>query len=123
LFGDGHDLADGGYPLRSRAHALEPRSTSRRTDSRTSRARPPVVRESCTAAAAAVDSVSHFLRIRCSSQKREARPGHEMQFASLVERGVSTARAIYAFNSINVDGWREYRHRLYSWLQRRGNLT
>jgi hypothetical protein len=38
----------------------------------------------------------------------EARPGHEMQFASLVERGVSMARAIYAFNSVNVEGWGLY---------------
>ena len=38
----------------------------------------------------------------------EARPGHEMQFASLVERGISTARAIYAFNSTNVEGWGLY---------------
>lgn len=38
----------------------------------------------------------------------EARPGHEMQYASLVERGVSTARAIYAFNSTNVEGWGLY---------------
>ena len=38
----------------------------------------------------------------------EARPGHEMQFASLVEQGVSTARAIYAFNSTNVEGWGLY---------------
>jgi len=35
----------------------------------------------------------------------EARPGHEMQFAAMVERGVSSARAIYAFNSANVEGW------------------
>ncbi len=38
----------------------------------------------------------------------EARPGHELQFASLVEKGVSTARAIYAFNSTNVEGWALY---------------
>lgn len=38
----------------------------------------------------------------------EARPGHEMQFASLVENGVSQARAIYAFNSANVEGWGLY---------------
>jgi hypothetical protein len=38
----------------------------------------------------------------------EARPGHEMQFASLIERGISTARAIYAFNSTNVEGWGLY---------------
>ena len=38
----------------------------------------------------------------------EARPGHELQFASMVERGVSQARAIYAFNSANVEGWGLY---------------
>ena len=38
----------------------------------------------------------------------EARPGHELQFDSLVERGVSTARAIYAMNSTNVEGWGLY---------------
>ena len=38
----------------------------------------------------------------------EARPGHELQFASLVEKGVSLARAVYAFNSVNVEGWALY---------------
>ena len=38
----------------------------------------------------------------------EARPGHELQFASLVENGVSLARAVYAFNSANVEGWGLY---------------
>ncbi|WP_437595421.1 DUF885 domain-containing protein [Sorangium sp. So ce590] len=38
----------------------------------------------------------------------EARPGHELQFASLVERGVSIARAIFAENSANVEGWGLY---------------
>ncbi|HYY52965.1 MAG TPA: DUF885 domain-containing protein, partial [Myxococcales bacterium] len=38
----------------------------------------------------------------------EARPGHELQFASMVERGVSLARAIFAFNSVNVEGWGLY---------------
>jgi hypothetical protein len=38
----------------------------------------------------------------------EARPGHELQFASMVERGVSLARSIYAFNSTNVEGWGLY---------------
>lgn len=38
----------------------------------------------------------------------EARPGHELQFASLVEKGVSLARAIFAFNSVNVEGWALY---------------
>jgi len=38
----------------------------------------------------------------------EARPGHEMQFAALVENGISLARAIFAFNSVNVEGWALY---------------
>lgn len=38
----------------------------------------------------------------------EARPGHEMQFSAMVENGVSMARAVYAFNSANVEGWGLY---------------
>jgi uncharacterized protein (DUF885 family) len=38
----------------------------------------------------------------------EARPGHELQFDSMIEHGVSTARALYAFNSTNVEGWGLY---------------
>jgi uncharacterized protein (DUF885 family) len=38
----------------------------------------------------------------------EARPGHELQFDSMMERGVSTARAVFAFNSTNVEGWGLY---------------
>jgi hypothetical protein len=38
----------------------------------------------------------------------EARPGHELQFDSMVEHGVSVARALYAFNSTNVEGWGLY---------------
>ena len=38
----------------------------------------------------------------------EARPGHELQFASMVERGVSLARSLFAFNSVNVEGWGLY---------------
>jgi Bacterial protein of unknown function (DUF885) len=38
----------------------------------------------------------------------EVRPGHELQFAALVEKGVSLARAVFAFNSVNVEGWALY---------------
>ena len=38
----------------------------------------------------------------------EARPGHELQFARLVEDGTSLARAIYAMNSANAEGWGLY---------------
>jgi hypothetical protein len=38
----------------------------------------------------------------------EARPGHELQFARMMERGVSTARVVFAFNSANAEGWALY---------------
>ncbi|MDF2431118.1 MAG: hypothetical protein JWP44_749 [Mucilaginibacter sp.] len=38
----------------------------------------------------------------------EARPGHELQFDKMVEEGISQARALYAFNSTNVEGWGLY---------------
>jgi len=38
----------------------------------------------------------------------EARPGHELQFDAMIERGVSLARALFAFNSTNVEGWGLY---------------
>jgi len=38
----------------------------------------------------------------------EGRPGHELQFSAMVERGVSLARSYFAFNSVNVEGWALY---------------
>lgn len=38
----------------------------------------------------------------------EARPGHEVQFDRMVEQGVSVARAVFAFNSTNAEGWGLY---------------
>ncbi len=38
----------------------------------------------------------------------EGRPGHELQFSAMVERGVSVARSLFAFNSVNVEGWALY---------------
>ena len=38
----------------------------------------------------------------------EARPGHELQFDSMLEHGVSLARVRYAVNSTNVEGWGLY---------------
>ena len=38
----------------------------------------------------------------------EARPGHELQFDSMLEHGVSLARVRYAFNSTNAEGWGLY---------------
>lgn len=38
----------------------------------------------------------------------EGRPGHELQFTAMVERGISLARTMFAFNSVNVEGWALY---------------
>jgi hypothetical protein len=38
----------------------------------------------------------------------EGRPGHELQFSAVVEKGVSLARAIFAMNSVNTEGWALY---------------
>jgi uncharacterized protein (DUF885 family) len=38
----------------------------------------------------------------------EGRPGHELQFAGMLEHGVSQARAVFAFNSVNAEGWGLY---------------
>ncbi|PRC91602.1 DUF885 domain-containing protein [Solimicrobium silvestre] len=38
----------------------------------------------------------------------EGRPGHELQFSAMIEHGVSQARSLYAFNSVNVEGWALY---------------
>lgn len=38
----------------------------------------------------------------------EARPGHELQFDSMLEQGVSIARARFASNSTDEEGWALY---------------
>jgi uncharacterized protein (DUF885 family) len=38
----------------------------------------------------------------------EGRPGHELQSASMIERGISLARALFAGNSVNSEGWALY---------------
>jgi uncharacterized protein (DUF885 family) len=53
----------------------------------------------------------------------EARPGHEMQFSAMVENGVSIARAVFAFNSTNVEGWGLYsEHILFPFMPAEGQL-
>lgn len=38
----------------------------------------------------------------------EGRPGHKLQFDWMIEHGVSLARALFAFNSVNAEGWALY---------------
>jgi uncharacterized protein (DUF885 family) len=49
-----------------------------------------------------------FAAVAWTLTAHEARPGHELQFDSMVEHGVSLARALYAFNSTNAEGWGLY---------------
>lgn len=54
----------------------------------------------------------------------EARPGHELQFDKMVEEGVSQARALYAFNSTNVEGWGLYsEYLIYPYMPIEGQLV
>jgi Bacterial protein of unknown function (DUF885) len=50
----------------------------------------------------------NFDAVSWTLTSHEARPGHELQFDSMVEHGVSLARAHYAFNSTNAEGWGLY---------------
>lgn len=38
----------------------------------------------------------------------EGRPGHDLQFSSMLDNGVSIIRSRYAFNNVNVEGWGLY---------------
>lgn len=54
----------------------------------------------------------------------EGRPGHELQFASMVEKGVSLARVLFALNSVNVEGWALYmENELLSYLPVEGQFS
>ena len=50
----------------------------------------------------------NFDAITWTLTAHEARPGHELQFAKMTEVGVSIPRAVFAFNSANVEGWALY---------------
>ena len=53
----------------------------------------------------------------------EARPGHELQFSRMIESGVSTARAVFAFNSTDVEGWGLYSEwMMYPYMPAEGQL-
>ncbi len=60
-----------------------------------------------SASGAELDDFS-FDAVTWTLTAHEARPGHELQFARMLEAGVSTARALFAFNSTNVEGWALY---------------
>ncbi len=55
----------------------------------------------------AFDDFSYMAAAK-SLTAHEGRPGHDLQFSTVLDRGVSTIRANYAFNSVNVEGWGLY---------------
>jgi hypothetical protein len=61
------------------------------------KARPALTYDDFTFAAASWTIAAH-----------EGRPGHELQFSAMAERGLSRARTLFAFNSVNVEGWGLY---------------
>lgn len=50
----------------------------------------------------------NFPSVAWTLSAHEGRPGHELQFTAMIERGVSLARSLFAFNSVNVEGWALY---------------
>ncbi|RDZ26370.1 DUF885 domain-containing protein [Lysobacter silvisoli] len=50
----------------------------------------------------------NFDSVAWTLSAHEGRPGHELQFTAMVERGISLARTMFAFNSVNVEGWALY---------------
>lgn len=50
----------------------------------------------------------NFPSVAWTLSAHEGRPGHELQFTAMLERGVSIARSLFAFNSVNVEGWALY---------------
>jgi hypothetical protein len=58
-------------------------------------------------AAAQIDDFTHAAAA-WPLAAHEGRPGHELQFSRMIEQGVSVARAVFARNDVNVEGWALY---------------
>lgn len=67
----------------------------------------PIGNPSTDGKAEAYDDFNHP-GVAWTLSAHEGRPGHELQFTAMVERGVSQARSLFAFNSVNVEGWALY---------------
>ena len=67
----------------------------------------PIGNPSADGKAEAYDDFNHP-GVAWTLSAHEGRPGHELQFTAMVERGVSQARSLFAFNSVNVEGWALY---------------
>lgn len=50
----------------------------------------------------------NYSAVRWTLSAHEGRPGHELQHSALIEHGVSMARSLFSFNSVNIEGWALY---------------
>ncbi len=54
----------------------------------------------------------------------EGRPGHDLQFSTMLDNGISTIRARFAMNTVNVEGWGLYAEELvYPFLPAESQLV
>ena len=85
--------------------------------------RPEFVVPSFTAGRAVVDDFSYEAAALVLSA-HEGRPGHDLQFSSMLDNGISVIRARYAFNNANVEGWALYAEELvYPYLPAQARLV
>ncbi|MGZ3719561.1 MAG: DUF885 domain-containing protein [Bdellovibrionota bacterium] len=69
--------------------------------------RPEFVVPSFASGKAALDDFSYQAAALVLTA-HEGRPGHDLQFSSMLDNGTSMIRARYAFNNANVEGWGLY---------------
>jgi hypothetical protein len=85
--------------------------------------RPEFVVPSFTAGANALDDFS-YASAALVLTAHEGRPGHDLQFSSMLDHGTSIIRARYAFNNANVEGWGLYAEEMvYPYLPHAAQLV
>lgn len=85
--------------------------------------RPEFVVPSFAAGSSVIDDFSYEAAALVLSA-HEGRPGHDLQFSTMLEQGTSVIRARYAFNNANVEGWGLYAEELvYPYLPPQAQLV
>jgi len=73
--------------------------------------RPEFVVPSFTSGKSVIDDFSYEAAALVLTA-HEGRPGHDLQFSSMLDNGTSVVRARFAFNNANVEGWGLYAEEL-----------
>lgn len=85
--------------------------------------RPEFVVPSFGSGGAVIDDFSYEAAALVLSA-HEGRPGHDLQFSTMLDQGTSVIRARYAFNNANVEGWGLYAEELvYPYLPPQAQLV